>query len=100
MFFCALEDDERTVADQGRETPFGVELPGTYRTAAEAAAPLSAAVATAVGYLASLGIERMRADESRGRIWVDREQSGLVYMRPMEQYRLRRDDGLNLVAIG
>jgi hypothetical protein len=100
MFFCALHDDERALIDRERETPFSVAVAGTYRSADEAATPLSAAVAAVVGYLASLGIEHIRADEARGRVWVEREQSGLVYMRLMEQYRVRRDDGLNLVEIG
>jgi hypothetical protein len=100
MFFCELQDDERQVVEQKRETPFTIALAGEYQTAAEAAEPLSAAVATAVGYLASLGIERIRFDDARGRFWVDREQSGLVYMRLMEQYRVHREQGLNLVEIG
>jgi hypothetical protein len=100
MFYVALQEDERQVVDQGKETPFAVALEGRYRNAAEAAGPLSAAVAVAVGYLNSLGIPGVRADEARGRLWVDREQSGLVFMRLMEQFRVQREEGLNLVHVG
>ena len=100
MFYVALQEDERQVAEQGKETPFTVALTGPYLDAATAAAPLRAGLAVAVGYLHSRGILEIRADEARGRLWVDREQSGLVFMRLMEQFRVQREEGQNLVHVG
>ena len=100
MFYVGLQDDERQVIDRGEETLFAVALTGVYPGVAAAAEPLSAAVAVAVGYLQSRDIPEIRVDEARGRLWVNREQSGLVFMRLMEQFRVQREEGLNLVHIG
>jgi hypothetical protein len=98
MFYHELQDDERQVLEQGSETPFTFALcDGQYTDESDAARRLAEEVAEASTWLAFQGVTGGRVDGDRGRLWVDREESGKVYWTLVSRYRVRREGGYNLV---
>jgi hypothetical protein len=99
MFFHELQDDERAVMEAGRETPFTFALATEQPVDDEAARRLLDEVESAAAWLALRGVGGVRADGPRGRLWTDREESGKAYIFLLDRYKIRRDQGYNLVEI-
>lgn len=97
MFFHELQEDEQRVFDEGRETPFTFVLTDEGQDATDNGARLGDAAEEAAGWLTMQGFTAVRVDRSRGRLWVEREESGKVYWTLLSRYRIRREQGLNLV---
>ncbi len=100
MFYHELEDDERQLIAQETETPFTFGLAdGAFAEAADATQRIAEETEAAAAWLAWRGVEGVRADSSRGRLWTAREESGKAYMYLLDRYRLRREGGHNLVDV-
>lgn len=100
MFYHKLQDDERAFLATGAETPFTFAIhEGRYQTEEEAAARLALEAETASTYLAIQGVKGVRADGARGRVWTDREASGEAFMLLLNQYRVRREEGVVIVEV-
>jgi hypothetical protein len=100
MFYYELQDDERQVVEQQKETPFTFCLSeGQYADEADASRRLQEEVEDAAAWLALRGVGGVRADGSRGRLWTDREESGKAFIFLLDRYKVRRESGHNLVEL-
>jgi hypothetical protein len=98
MFYYEFEDDERRALEAQRETPFSFGVEDC--EGEEAARRLHEAAEEASTWLALRGVGGVRSDGVRGRVWIDREESGKAFIYLMDRYTVRRHAGHNLVEIG